>query len=270
MSLYGEVQKEVIRATLATEYGVEVTFRETTTICIERPVGVGEAVEVIGKEPGPFRATVGLRIEPAPTGSGVVFHLGVELGSMPRAFFTAVEETAYEALQQGLRGWQVTDCTVTMTQSGYVARQSHAGAGFDKSMSSTGGDFRNLTPLVLMSALQRAGTTVYEPIHRFRLDVPEDTLGAVASALARAGALPDTSVVRGATGQLEGGIPATQVHQLERELPSLTRGEGILECTFDHYQQVRGKAPTRPRTDHNPLNRKEYLQHLRARRADIS
>src|ERR1019366_2662808 len=49
VSLYGEVQKEVIQATLGTEYGVEVTLRETTTICIERPVGVGEAVEVIGK-----------------------------------------------------------------------------------------------------------------------------------------------------------------------------------------------------------------------------
>ena len=53
MSLYGEVQKEVIQATLANEYGIEVTFRETTTICIERPVGTGEAVEIMGKEPQP-------------------------------------------------------------------------------------------------------------------------------------------------------------------------------------------------------------------------
>jgi ribosomal protection tetracycline resistance protein len=246
VSLYGEVQKEVIQATLATEYGVEVTFRETTTICIERPVGVGEAFEVIGKEPNPFLATVGLRIEPAPIDSGVRFQLEVELGSMPRAFFTAVEEAVYEAQQQGLRGWQVTDCTVTMTHSGYAARQSHAGAGFDKSMSSTAGDFRSLTALVLMDALKQAGTAVCEPIHRFRLDVPADTLGVVAPALAHAGAVPDTSRVRGATGHLEGDIPAAQVHRLERVLPSLTRGEGILDCAFDHYRQVRGTAPTRP------------------------
>jgi ribosomal protection tetracycline resistance protein len=43
VSLYGEVQKEVIRATLAGDFGIEVTFRETTTICIERPVGSGQA-----------------------------------------------------------------------------------------------------------------------------------------------------------------------------------------------------------------------------------
>ena len=30
MSLYGEVQKEVIQATLAGDFGVERTFRETT------------------------------------------------------------------------------------------------------------------------------------------------------------------------------------------------------------------------------------------------
>jgi hypothetical protein len=38
----------------------------------------------------------------------------------------------------------------TMTHSGYWPRQSHAHATFDKSMSSTAGTFRLLTPLVLM------------------------------------------------------------------------------------------------------------------------
>jgi ribosomal protection tetracycline resistance protein len=69
------------------------------------------------------------------------------LGTMPRAFSKAVEETVHEALQQGLYGWQVTDCTVTMTHSGYLPRQSHAHQGFAKEMSSTGADFRGLTPL---------------------------------------------------------------------------------------------------------------------------
>ena len=31
-------------------------------------------------------------------------------------------------------------------------------------MSSTAGDFRNLTPLVVMNALEQAGMGVYEPI----------------------------------------------------------------------------------------------------------
>ncbi len=47
VSLYGEVQKEVIQATLLREYGIAADFRETTTVCIERPARVGEAEEVI-------------------------------------------------------------------------------------------------------------------------------------------------------------------------------------------------------------------------------
>ncbi len=43
---------------------------------------------------------------------------------------------------------------------------------------------------------------------------------------------------------------------------ALTRGEGVLEYAFDRYEPVRGTIPTRPRSDHNPLNRKEYLLHV--------
>ena len=93
VSLYGEVQKEVIQETLANDFDIDVEFRETTTICIERPIGTGAAVETIGKAPNPFLATVGLRIDPAPIDSGVEFRLEVELGSIPLSFHKAVEDT---------------------------------------------------------------------------------------------------------------------------------------------------------------------------------
>ncbi|MFJ4919171.1 GTP-binding protein [Streptomyces sp. NPDC088725] len=262
VSLYGEVQKEVIEATLADEYGLDVTFRETTTICVERPQGSGAAVEFMGKDPNPFLATIGLRIDPAPVGTGVEFRLEVELGSMPYAFFAAVEDTVKETLTQGLHGWQVTDCTVTMTHSGYAPRQSSAHGGFDKNMSSTGADFRLLTPLVLMNALEQAGSQVHEPMHRFRLDIPADTYGSVLPVLSRLRGVAHTAVPQGASYLLEGDIPAAEVHALEQRLPTLTSGEGVLEAAFDHYQPVRDAFPTRPRTNHNPLNRKEYLLHV--------
>jgi ribosomal protection tetracycline resistance protein len=61
---------------------------------------------------------------------------------------------------------------------------------------------------------------------------------------------------------LEGDIPAARIHALQQQLPALTRGEGALEYAFAAYQSVRGTTPIRPRTDHNPLNREEYLLHL--------
>jgi ribosomal protection tetracycline resistance protein len=259
VSLYGEVQKEVVQATLAADFGVEVSFRETTTICIERPTGSGAAFELIDTPPNPFLATVGLRVDPAAVGSDLTYQLEVEPGSMPIALMRAVEETVADTLRQGVHGWQVTDCTVTLTHSGYYPRQSHAHAVFDKSMSSTAGDFRSLTPLVLMSALTRAGTTVHEPMHRFRLELPADALGPALPVLTRLDAVPDAPAFRGPSCVLQGHIPAAKVHELRQRLPALSRGEGVLESEFAHYHPVRGVPPSRPRSDHNPLDRKQYL-----------
>ena len=250
LSLYGEVQKEVIQATLATDFNIEVDFRETTTICVERPAASGAAYEIMGEAPNPFVATVGLRIEPAPLNTGVEFRLAVELGSLPLSFHKAVEETVRATLQQGLYGWQVIDCIVTLTHSGY------------SSVASTAGDFRLLTPLVLMDALKQAGTGVYEPLHRFHLELPADTFGRMLPVLAQLRAVPQTPTMRDAICVVEGEMPAARVHELQQQLPSLTRGEGVLESVFDHYELIRDTPPSRPRWDHNPLNWKEYLLHV--------
>jgi translation elongation factor EF-G len=61
--------------------------------------------------------------------------------------------------------------------------------------------------------------------------------------LARLRAVPQTPAMRGSLCLLEGEIPAAQVHELEKQLPALTRGEGVLEGAFDHYQPVRGTIP---------------------------
>ena len=267
VSLYGEVQKEVIRDTLANAFGIAVEFRETTTICVERPIGSGAAVEVMREAPNPFLATIGLRVDPAPIGSGVRFALEVELGSIRLAFHKAVEDTVAATLHQGLYGWNVTDCVVTMTHSGYAPRQSHSHARFDKSMSSTGADFRHLTPLVLMSALKRAGTQVCEPVQQFRIEFPADVLSAVSHALAQLDAIPLTTQAQRSTCTIEGEIPASRVHAIQQQLPSLSRGEGVFECSFAGYRPVRGKPPTRSRTDHDPLDRKAYLLRLTRRGA---
>lgn len=257
VSLYGEVQKEVIQSTLENDYGLEVEFRETTTICVERPVGTGTAVETLGEPANPFLATVGLRVEPAPVDTGVNLRLEVDVRSVPvfiyktvEEFRRAVEDTVRKTLGQGLCGWRVTDCTVTLTHSGY------------SSPGSTAGDFRKLTPLVLMNALEQAGTVVCEPLYRFRLEIPADAFGPMLAALARLRAIPQTSAVRGSSYVLEGEIPAAKIHELQHQLPGLTHGEGVLEATFSRYEPIHGGFPTRPPTDPNPLNRKAYLMHV--------
>jgi len=237
VSLYGEVQKEVIQATLASDYHLEVDFRETVPLCIERPIGSGAHLEVLRTATNPLCATVGLRIEPAPRDSGIQFRLEAELATMPLFIYRSVDEfaAAIEAavrqrLQHGLYGWPVTDCRVSLTHAGYI------------SPTSTAADFRKLVPLVLMRALAQAGTVVGEPILRFRLEGPADALGATLPALGRLGALPLEHDLHGAIFVLEGEIAAARLHRLQQEVPRLTRGEGVLESTLDHYEPLRGDA----------------------------
>ena len=113
-------------------------------------------------------------------------------------------------------------------------------------MSSTAGDFRGLTPLVLARALRRAGTVVCEPMHRFALELPVDALGPVLPLLGRLGATPDPPVPDGDVYRLEGEIPAAQVHELRSALPGLTRGEAVLESAFERYQP---DAPPYPKVN---------------------
>jgi len=255
LSLYGEVQKEIIQQTLAGEFGIAVGFSQTTTLCIERLARPGTAVERMSAGGNPFKATIGLRIEPAAAGSGVRFGLEIEPGALPRAFQQAIETTARDTLGQGVHGWPVADCVVTLTESGYVPPPP---TGWSK-YSSSAADFRNLTPLIVMTALQTAGTVVCEPVHAFAIEAPAESLGVLLPAIARIGAIPAGQRVAGAACVIEGHVPAASVRELQVQLPGLTGGEGVLESGFDHYEPVRGAPPERPRSDLNPLNRQAYL-----------
>jgi ribosomal protection tetracycline resistance protein len=248
LRLYGEVQKEVVMETLSRDYGIDVWFGPTQTVCIESTVGVGEYAEFIGAPGNPFAATVGFRIAPAERGSGIRFVR--ELGSLPLAFYRAIEEAVHDTLAQGLFGWEVTDSVVTLTQAGF------------SSVMSTAGDFRKLTPIVLMQALLGAGTRVCEPIEELELEIPEESFGAVCGALVNARATIRNVVREEAFHRIIVEIPTAELRTVEHQLPRLTRGDGGWVSSFAGYAPVTGDAPTRARVGPSPLNRVHYLAEL--------
>ena len=259
VSLYGEVQKEVIQATLASDYGLDVEFREATTICVERPLGTGEAVEILNTPSNPFHADLGLRVEPR---AGFDLRVDVDPRDAPlyvyktfESFAEHMEEYVRIALDEGLYGWQVTDCAVTVTKVGYSLAD---GPPSRRGPMPTTGDFRKLTPMVLMQALAQAGTAVCEPVVRAEIEMPAESIGAVLAALGRLG-VSGTPSLRGELTTVETLLPAARVHDLQRQLTGLTGGEGVLESEFAGYQPVSGEPPTRRRTTPNPLNPAEYV-----------
>ena len=273
VSLYGEVQKQVIQATLERDYGIAAEFRETTTVCIERPAGVGEAEQVIHAKTktnitgrsspastNPFLATLALRIEPLPPGAGVEFRAGVEprliplyLFRTPDAFVRQMEAYVHEALTEGLAGWEVTDCRVTMTDCGYAAPVTSAA------------DYRRLTQLVLVTALDRAGTWVCEPLADVSLEMPASTAHGVLAVLGRLGGRVTGQFSTHGQTRASAVLPVARVRSLQHQLPGLTMGEGILESRPGGYRPIGENPPTRPRSTPSPLERDAWLASIAKR-----
>jgi ribosomal protection tetracycline resistance protein len=251
VSLYGEVQKEVIGSALAEDHGLAVTFRETTTIYIERPAGAASALEILQSDAHPYSATVGLRVEPGPADSGIEFRLEADPKLLPlyiyktrASFIDAMTRYIGHALEQGLHGWQVTDCIVTMDESGYYIGDGPAKRVLPTHRT-TAADFRKLTPLVLMKALSQAGTVVCEPMASVRVELPAARTGALLSCLARLGADAQTPLPHGDLSIVQTTLPSAKLRNLQEQLPGLTGGEGVLETGFSGYRPVRGRAPSR-------------------------
>jgi ribosomal protection tetracycline resistance protein len=273
VSLYGEVQKEVIGATLERDYGIAARFRETTTVCIERPAGTGEAEEILhaashsnitgrnsATSTNPFRATLAFRIEALPPGAGLEFRTEVEIRLVPlyifnteQVFRTQMESYVSEALREGLCGWPVTDCRVTMTDCGYGAPGTKAS------------DFRYLTELVLASALDRAGTWVCEPMADVSLEMPAVASPAVLAAVGRLGGRVRGQFSANGMTHAEASLPVARVRTLQHQLPGLAAGEGIIQSKPGGYLPVGRDAPVRPRSRPSPLDRDAWLASLAKR-----
>ena len=274
VSLYGEVQKEVIQATLERDYGIAADFRETSVLCIERPAtrrrrrrrssgrrrrrtSPGAARRL---SDNPFPATLALRIEPAAAGSAVAFRHDVEPRYVPLYLFHTVEAFAAqmeayvrEALAEGLAGWQVTDCVVTMTDCGYTSPVTSPA------------DYRRLTQLVLATALERAGTWVCEPLAELALELPSSTAPGVLAVLGQLGGRVRGQFSANGIAHVEAVLPVARLQAFQQRLPGLSMGEGILETRFGGYQPIGENPPTRPRTGPSPLDRDAWLAWLARR-----
>lgn len=249
VSLYGRVQREVIASTLAEEHGIDVEFSEASVLHVERLRRVGEAVERFNTPSNPYSATLGLRLTPGTPGSGLVFDMEVPIRDLPLFLFktpdhfaAVMSEHVGRALSRGLRGWEVTDCRVTLVEAAYA---SFDGPPSRRGPLPTALDYRKLTPLVVRQALDRAATQVCEPVLRVSLEVPTRDAPQLLRLLGRWGTEVTGQTATGDLTRIDARLLAARLHDLQHQLPDLTGGEGVLEAAFDGYQPVRGEPPVR-------------------------
>jgi ribosomal protection tetracycline resistance protein len=227
VSLYGEVQREVLIARLAEEFGIEADVAQTRTVLVERVAGVGESSAQVRTG----NARVAFRVEPGPEDSGGRYRMGTERGYLLPSFHRAIEETVPRVMAAGLLGWRVVDWRVTLTDGRFSAPTPPAGY------------YRDLTEEALGEALLVAGTLACEPVSAFEVEIPEESLTAVLRVLTAAGATPDLPTFTDRRCTVTGTMPTASVPGVERGLPELTGGRGFLISEPAGYARVSSSRP---------------------------
>jgi elongation factor G len=230
----GEMHLRVTIERLADRFGVHVDQARPTVAYRET---IREAVTVRGRHKkqsgghGQF-GDVLVEVAPRERGAGFAFDERVHGGTVPRQYFSSVENGAKDAMSRGPLGFPVVDVAVTLVDGSYHTVDSSDMA------------FRAAAKLALGEALPKAKPVLLEPIQAVSIFTPSDAL-ARASALvtARRGQILGFEGREGWPGweTLRALIPEAEIGDLIVELRSATAGVGAFDSRFDHLAELSGR-----------------------------
>ncbi len=247
LRVMGPIQVEVLGQMLLSRFGLPVSFGAPSVIYKETPVHSEEGF-VSYTMPKPCWAILRFVIEPGERGSGLKYNSIVKSERLLDSYQNEVARRVPEALQQGLRGWPVTDLKVTLVEGEHHVWHTHPL------------DFVIATPMGIMDGLVNTETKLLEPILRFRLSTPEEYGGKLMSELVAMRGEFDTPSVRQGRMEIEGRLPVATSLDFPARLGSMTKGRGTLTTFFDGYQACPTDVKTeRARRGVNPLDTSRYI-----------
>jgi ribosomal protection tetracycline resistance protein len=217
----------------------------------ETPAQAGEGY-IAYTMPKPCWAILRFRIEPGLQGSGLHYQSRVRAESLLVRYQNEVERSVPVALQQGLYGWEVTDLIVTLIEGEHHVWHTHPL------------DFAVAAPMGIMAGLANTGTTLLEPMLRFRITVPEEAGGKVMNDLIQMRASLGIPITLKNRLTVEGILPVATSLDYAVKLGSLTGGRGMMTTFFAGYQPCPPDLQmSRPRRGVNPLDQSKYILSVR-------
>lgn len=215
ISFLGTVQLEVICSLLIEKYHINIRIEDPTVIYLEKPLQKADYTIHIEVPPNPFWASIGLSITPLPIGSGIQYESKVSLGYLNQSFQNAVREGINYGLEQGLYGWEVTDCKICFEYGVYYSPVS------------TPSDFRFLAPIVLEQTLKKAGTQLLEPYLSFILFTPQGYFSRAYNDAQKHCAIIETSQSKNDEIIFTGHIPVRCINEYRNTLTLYTNGQAV-------------------------------------------
>lgn len=219
-AIMGRVQMEILQSVIAERFETEIEFGEGVIAYRET---IKSVVEGVGHyEPLRHYAEVHLLLEPLPAGSGIVFTR--DCRDLDESFQRQILSCLRERQHIGvLTGSPVTDIKVTLA------------AGRAHPKHTEGGDFREAAYRAIRHGLASAESILLEPFYRFKLEIPQGSVGRAMTDLQRMGAEFSQPDAAGEHAVIEGRCPVSEMQSYSADVISYTHGEGRLSVMTEGY-----------------------------------
>jgi elongation factor G len=229
LSGMGELHLEIAIDRLRREFGLspevsrpQVSYRET----IRRPAEVETRYRKQTGGRGHY-AKIELRVEPLPSGEGVVFEDESPPAELPRDFIRPIEIGVRQALEKGIiAGYPVTDIKVTLLGGDYHEVDSAAM------------DFEIAGSMAVREAVRKAQPTLLEPVMSLDMNVAAEYLGSIVGDIGRRRGTVNEMRVRGDVRNVDGEVPLAETFGYATDLRSMTQGRGTFTLEFERYDLV--------------------------------
>jgi ribosomal protection tetracycline resistance protein len=245
VQLMGMIQMEILTKVIKSRFKLDAVFEKPSPVYKETPAGIGFGyVEMYT----PYYATLKMKIEPLPKGSGFIYESAFTTDFIFPRFQNEVEQTVPSVLKEGVHGWEVTDVKVTLI------------GGRSIQLATMPSDFRAVTPIAVMDALKDAGTILLEPIQEYELNISIDEAGEVIKDLIAMRATLVDQMVIGDRFIIKGIIPVATSMEYSIKVASLSQGRSSFKTKFIGYNECPlelGKARQRKMAD--PSDRENYI-----------
>ena len=196
---------------------------------------------------------VKLLVEPLPRGSGVQFESVIKEKELPYRYQEHVRASLPQALQQGRKGWEVTDAKFTLIGGQHHHVHTHPL------------DFFVATPVAVQRALVNSGTQLLEPMVRVTLSAQEELLGRVIRDMVAMRGEFDTPVIHQGWFTLEANLPVATSLEYPTTFRSMTSGKGVYASEFLGYQECPpGEGQEAPRRGVDPLDHSKWILYARS------
>ncbi len=245
--IMGTVQTEILTEILQTRFGLGAQFSAATVIYKETPATAGEGAESYTM-PKPCWAIVRFELEPALRDSGISYRSQVGKSDIDPKYQNEIANRIAHALEQGPKGWEVTDLSITLAE------------GCHHLLHSRPGDFKLATDMAILKGLVATETKLLEPMLAFRIRAPEQYIGKVTGDVVGMRGSFEPATIDSGQFTLTGRVPLATSMEYAIRLSSVTGGRGALFTSFDGYQDCPPEQGVeRAYKGISPLDRAKYI-----------